>query len=277
MKISVIIPTRNRYDYISLLLEDLVKQDISNFEIIVVDQSELKKSLLHCTHIFTDSTGPCISRNIGAKKSTGDILVFLDDDARIYPNFIREMTAPIISDRFDAVAGAICDLNGNYLLSGNSFLSKSGSNFIKVLTSNPNSNKSRTCLSFPGCCAAIKKSVFDIIGGFNEDFDPTGAGEDREMAIKLFVKGFSIWYNADAKLLHAVAPEGGSRDVGSRSLMLDVHSYKICEKHFSKELASSLKKTIVSNYRKNFFDAILKGKLIRTQYRLYKELKNLLK
>ena len=57
--------------------------------------------------------------------------VFLDDDARIYPNFIEEMINPIVKDRFDAVSGAICDPEGNYLLSGNQFLTQNNSNFLK--------------------------------------------------------------------------------------------------------------------------------------------------
>ena len=96
------------------------------------------------------------------------------------------------------------------------------------------------------------------------------------MAIKLFKNGFSVWYNANAKLLHPVAPEGGSRDLGSRTLMLDVHSYKICKKHFSIELALTLKRNIILKYKRNFRESILKGKLIRTKYLLLKEIKRLL-
>lgn len=276
MYVSVIIPTRNRFDYINLLVEDLQKQTVSNFEIIVIDQSKNKRPISNCNHIFTDSLGPCISRNIGVKNSNGEILVFLDDDARINSSFIEEITTPIIKNEFDAVVGAICDLDGNYPMSGNEFLTKNNSNFIKVITNNPNSNKSRICTAFPGGCSAIKKSVFEIIGGFNEEFDPSGAGEDREIAIKLFVNGFSIWYNSNAKLLHAEATEGGSRDLGSRSLMLDVNSYKICKKHFSEELAYSLKQTILANYERGFIKSIFQGKYIRTKYRLLREVKYLL-
>ena len=39
-KVSVIIPTLNRYPYLKDVLEDLEKQDYKNFEVIVVDQSE---------------------------------------------------------------------------------------------------------------------------------------------------------------------------------------------------------------------------------------------
>jgi len=276
MKISVIIPTRNRYDYIQLLLEDIVKQTVSVFEVIVVDQSDETRALNNCIHIFTETTGPCISRNIGVAKAKGDILVFIDDDARVNTDFIEEIINPIIENGFDAVAGAICDLKGDYLLSDEEFLTRDNLNFIKVITSNPNSSKSRISICVPGGCSAILRSVFHEIGGFDESFDPTGAGEDREMSLRLFKQGYRVWYNSKAKLLHARAPVGGSRDVGSRTLMLDVHTYIMCKKHFSNELAEVLRKNIIDSYRKKFVSSLFNLKLTRTRYLLLKEAKKLM-
>lgn len=277
MFISIIIPTRNRYDYINLLIEDLQKQTVSNFEIVVVDQSSDQRSINNCIQIYTDTIGPCISRNIGVTKAKGEILVFLDDDARINQDFIEELTLPIIEGRFDAVAGAVCDPEGNYLLQKDQYLTQNNLNFIKVLTSNPNSHESRVTLSFPGGCSAVLAKVFHKVGGFDNSFDPTGAGEDREMAIKLYKNGFSTWYNSKAKLLHEKNAVGGSRDIGSRSLMLDVHTYKTCKKHFSDELADVLKKNIIQAYQKKFISSIFNLKLIRSRYLLLKKVKRLMK
>ena len=277
MNLSIIIPTRNRFEYINLLIDDLQRQTVSGFEVIVVDQSDEQKPIDNCIHIFTDSIGPCISRNIGVAKAKGEILVFLDDDARVNPDFIEEITAPILEGKYDAVAGAICDFEGNYLLENQQFFMRNNINFIKVLTSNPNSPVSRISISFPGGCSAISKEVYTKLGGFDESYDPTGAGEDREMALKLYKNGYKIWYNANAKLLHAQAPEGGSRDVGSRTLMLDVHTYKMCKKHFSDKLADVLKETIIQAYRKKFISSLFTLKLTRSKYRLYKEVKQLMK
>ena len=273
MLISIIIPTRNRYAYINLLIGDILQQDVSNYEIIVVDQSNTPKEIPNCKHIITDTLGPCVSRNIGTKEAKGEILVFLDDDARIYPDFIREISSPIIKGRFDAVAGAMCDPHGNYPLIVDDFLKGKNENFIKILTNNPDAPESRISISFPGCCAAILKSVFDEVGGFDESFDPTGAGEDREMAVKLYKNGYSTWYNAKAKLLHAVAPTGGTRDVGSRTFMIDIHSFRICQKYFSQELTKELRYTILRKYKYNFFSSLSKFKRIRTKYKLYREAK----
>lgn len=274
--ISIIIPTRNRFEYIKLLIEDILKQDVTNYEIIVVDQSETLKNLEDCNHIITDTLGPCISRNIGVKSAKGEILVFLDDDARINSDFIREITTPILNDRFDVVAGAICTPNGEYLYRKHQFLELESENFIKVLTSNPDGPNSRITLGFPAGCAAILKSVFVAVDGFEESFDPTGAGEDRDMALKLYKQGFPIWYNANAKLLHKVAPEGGTRDLGSRSIMLDVHTYKMCKKHFSEKLAQTLKQIILEKYKKSFYNSLFSLKHVRTKYRIWRQLINLL-
>lgn len=276
MLISIIIPTRNRFDYVNLLVDDILHQDIDNYEIIVVDQSDPPQKIKNCTHIVTDSLGPCVSRNIGAEKALGDILVFLDDDARIGTDFIREITTPIISDRFDVVAGAMCDPEGNYIRKNEDFLKNKNANFIKVITSNPDAEVSRITLAFPGCCSAILKSVFSNVGGFDESYDPTGAGEDREMALKLFKFGYAVWYNSKAKLLHTVAPFGGTRDVGSRTMMLDVHTYRMCKKYFSNELAENLKGIIMKRYRKNLLSSILRLSMVRTKYKVLKVIKNLL-
>lgn len=277
MKISVIIPTRNRYDYIKLLIEDIHKQTVSVFEVIVVDQSDEKRELSNCLHIFTETTGPCISRNIGVAQAKGEILVFLDDDARINPDFVEEITAPIVKREFDVVAGAVCDPKGNYVFEKEDYLTQKNINFIKVITSNPNASKSRISLCFPGGCSAILTEVFNKIGGFDESYDPTGAGEDREMSLRLYKQGFPIWYNANAKLLHERSPVGGSRDVGSRSLMLDVHTYKMCKNHFSDELAVVLRKNIIESYREKFLKSIFTFKMIRSKYRLLQEVKQLMK
>lgn len=277
MLISVIIPTRNRLGYINNLIYDLLNQDVLGIEIIVVDQSQNPTKIANCKHIVLDSTGPCISRNIGVKYAKGDILVFLDDDARIEPDFIKEITRPIISDNFHAVAGAICDVKGNYPRERSSYFISNSDNFIKVLTQNPDSTKSRVTMSLPGGCSAILKDVFLKIGGFDESFDPTGAGEDRDLALNLYSKGYSTWYNAKAKLYHIGANEGGSRDVGSRVLMLDIHSYLMSKKYFSSKISNTLKFVIIKKYRDLFYKAIIDKRLIRSKYQMYKKVKSLLK
>ncbi|MBU1322617.1 glycosyltransferase family 2 protein, partial [Patescibacteria group bacterium] len=99
--ISVIIPSYNSGRTIKPCLESLIKQSLKS-EIIVVDdgskdntktivQSFPQIKLLAQTH-----QGPAKARNLGAKKATGQILVFVDADMEFDQDFLKDLTQPII-------------------------------------------------------------------------------------------------------------------------------------------------------------------------------------
>jgi GT2 family glycosyltransferase len=274
--ISVIIPTRNRNKYIIDLLDDLqnlVLPSNCKLEIIVVDQSDKPTVYNHCRYYHLSTTGPCQSRNYGVRKSKGEILIFLDDDARVESDFIKELVQPILESNYDASAGANCDVEGNYPLGEEQFFKMKSFNFIQTITANPNSPKSRPTIAIPGCCCAVTKKVFNEVGGFDESFDPTGAGEDRDFALNLFTSGYKMYYNHKARLFHIGASSGGSRDVGSRSFNLQVNTHKIAKKYFSDVQADALKYLILREYKSKIFKKILKPKLSIYHYKKYLSMK----
>jgi len=102
--ISVIIPSYNSGRTIEPCLESLIKQSLKP-EIIVVDdgskdntktivQSFPQIKLLTQTH-----QGPAKARNLGAKKATGQILVFVDADMEFDQDFLKDLTQPIIVNK----------------------------------------------------------------------------------------------------------------------------------------------------------------------------------
>jgi GT2 family glycosyltransferase len=86
--ISVIIPTLNRPDNVTDTVHSLLKQSYKNYEIIILDQSDVPlgstarntfyKKKIKYFHI--KEKGLPNARNIGIIKSRGDIILFLDDD-----------------------------------------------------------------------------------------------------------------------------------------------------------------------------------------------------
>jgi GT2 family glycosyltransferase len=96
-KISVIIPTKNRADDLRRTVEDLVVQTRRPDEIIIVDQSSvpsfeaasvpLRVNYIYAPHI----SGAAVARNIAMDRATGDILLFLDDDVILEPEYVEEM------------------------------------------------------------------------------------------------------------------------------------------------------------------------------------------
>ncbi len=81
---SVTIPTLNRHEKLRRLLDLLTNQHEKNFEVIIVDQSEVPFTNpnigLDITLIHTTIKGACRARNLAAEASRGKFIVFIDDD-----------------------------------------------------------------------------------------------------------------------------------------------------------------------------------------------------
>jgi GT2 family glycosyltransferase len=99
MLLSVIIPTFQRWESLSLCLKQLAPE-IQNipadlFEVIVTDDAlpagsngSLTKEFPWVRHVPGPQKGPASNRNNGAKLSQGDWFIFLDDDCIPQPSFL---------------------------------------------------------------------------------------------------------------------------------------------------------------------------------------------
>jgi glycosyltransferase involved in cell wall biosynthesis len=85
VKISVIIPTKDRQSILQRTIENLLKA-VENIEaeIIIINDSSNSISLLHQDNriklINNNKAGAASARNLGVLHSTGTLLLFLDDD-----------------------------------------------------------------------------------------------------------------------------------------------------------------------------------------------------
>lgn len=90
-KVSVIIPTYNRGEFLQRAVESIVRQNYSNIEIIIVDDGSTDNTeaivenlinmypfIMYCRN--TRTKGPSGARNTGIMKASGDYLAFLDSD-----------------------------------------------------------------------------------------------------------------------------------------------------------------------------------------------------
>ena len=86
MKISVIIPVYNVYDYLEKCLNSLVKQTDKNFEVIIVNdgstdnsQEIIDKFVLENDNMYSfkkENGGQASARNFGLQKATGEYILF---------------------------------------------------------------------------------------------------------------------------------------------------------------------------------------------------------
>lgn len=117
MKISVVIPTKNRVPDLKECLDTLVAQTRIPDEVIIVDNStndETKEyinqwkhpEILQCIYIRRERGGTSSLRNTGIDRSTGDIVFFLDDDVILHVDYVRIITEILLGDTAERIGGA---------------------------------------------------------------------------------------------------------------------------------------------------------------------------
>jgi glycosyltransferase involved in cell wall biosynthesis len=98
--ISIIVPAHNEEDYLGATLEALNRQDYPACEIVVVANGCTDRTAQvaqdKCHRLATlEEKGLGVSRNLGARLATGELLIFLDADTILEPNALR-----IIGEQF---------------------------------------------------------------------------------------------------------------------------------------------------------------------------------
>jgi serine acetyltransferase/GT2 family glycosyltransferase len=117
--LSVVIATYERPDGLRRLLGDLAAQNIAegSFEVIVVDDGSRMPAIAavadapmprDTTFLRIENSGPASARDTGARRARGLVLVFLDDDMRVAPDFLAvHLAAHIRQDNATIVLGNI--------------------------------------------------------------------------------------------------------------------------------------------------------------------------
>ena len=110
-KVSIIVPTRNRRDWLHEALRSVREQTWSDKEIVVVDEASTDDTLAMLQKDFPEARvvrhesarGPSAARNSGVTAATGDWILFLDDDDVIHPDHLEML---VLASR-EAPAGAV--------------------------------------------------------------------------------------------------------------------------------------------------------------------------
>src|SRR5688572_12637215 len=116
MKISAVIPTRNRPAYLARTLLSLLSQTRPPDEILVVDSSNDANSVDtirrqfegHAIQWLTSPVSVCVQRNIGIRNASGDWIFLCDDDIEFEPDYIQRLEAYADADnKCGVVAGRL--------------------------------------------------------------------------------------------------------------------------------------------------------------------------
>lgn len=170
---SIVIPTFNEAKYIDATLQSIRKQTFKDYEIIVKDgestDETLKKVWKHADKILSAKDNSAAdARNQGASRAEGEILVFVDADTVLPLDTLQKFNDLLKDER---VVGVSCRKN----CQSSSVLDRLLYEFVNISIY---ISSRLDAAGAHGNCMAIRKGVFESVGGFNPNII---VGEEQEL------------------------------------------------------------------------------------------------
>ncbi len=198
--ISIVIPTYNRCAQLRPVLAALLAQDTGGvtYEVIVVDNNShdgtravveeamASDSARLIQYAFEPRQGVSYARNTGIERSRGPIVGLLDDDGVPVSTWVRETKRA-----FDAYPQADCiggRVRANWTTARPSWLTHAHAGPV-ALQDRPHVqwvNRSSASACLIAANLAIRRAVFDEIGGFSPDYP---RNQDREFEMRMWRAG----------------------------------------------------------------------------------------
>lgn len=221
MKITIGIPTKNRYDVLSHTLLSIAFQTLRPVEVILVDDSDEPKDIREIPHyayilhlfdeysinwrvLFGRKLGQHHSHQLIQEQAAGDYIFRIDDDCVVEPNTLK-----ILSETFDEKVGAVAPL----VITPPSQTNVVGKNDITDLTI-PNiqwykwkNNNIIKEVDHLYSCFLYKKKIAD----YELSLSPVCHREETIFTYKIKRAGYKLLVNPNAKVWHFRSEHGGIR------------------------------------------------------------------
>jgi glycosyltransferase involved in cell wall biosynthesis len=221
------VPTFNRAASLRRLIAsfDALSCNSINAEILIVDngstdntsgllaQAAGESSKFSLKVLCEGRRGKSNALNRGLSSAQGKIVVIVDDDVVVHPQWLVKHAESYRVTSFDAMQGRVLpgvDLDGrpanpNKLREYNIPIIDYGEEI-------------RECRGLTGSNMSFKREVFAKVGGFDTRLGPGAAGfsEDTQYSIRIRQAGFKIGYTPHAVVYHELSPARYGREYNRR-------------------------------------------------------------
>lgn len=250
MMLSVILCTYNRERYLYNVLHSLAAGSYRDYEIVLVNNNSTDGTEAECRRFQADhpdvtfryciesQQGLSYARNRGIQESQGEVLVYVDDDALVNPEYLQTY-ADFFRQHPEAMAAGgpiLPQYDGceeplwmshytRQLVTGKLDLGSREREF-------PNG-------AFPGGGnAAYRKEVFDQVGLFNVELGRKGnsliGAEEKDLFDKMTSRGIRFYYLPTAILYHLIPPKKLTDDYFNRL----TYSIGISERYRTRQIGT---------------------------------------
>jgi GT2 family glycosyltransferase len=208
----VIVLNWNGLDWLDGCLTGLYAQRLAPTEIVIVDNASTDKSVSHLreswpgvrVEALASNVGFAAGNNRGAADARTDALVFLNNDTEPEPGWLQALVGAAEADPTRGLVtskvvyldqpGVVDSAGDGYLRCGGAFKRQHGA---AAATAGDSGEVFGAC----GAAFLIRRTLFEELGGFDEDFFMVY--EDVDLSYRARLSGAGVWYAADAVVRHA--------------------------------------------------------------------------
>jgi glycosyltransferase involved in cell wall biosynthesis len=219
IKISAIICTFKRPDYLRHALRSLCEQSLSceEYEVIVVDNAvearvqrvvkEFEDGRVNLRYLPEENVGLSRARNTGLKAAVGRYVAYLDDDARADTQWLEALV-----DAFEQASPAPAAIGGRVWLDWQgekpNWVPDRHLSLYTYVDHGNGAHSLRDDEYLVGANIAFEKDALRSVGGFDPNLGRQGlvllSGEEAAILAQLQQMGKSVYYEPAAVVWHSV-------------------------------------------------------------------------
>ena len=268
--VSIIIVNYHAAALIRECLKSLAAAQLAlPYEVIVVDNSNERKLQTMLAERFPDvvylpmprNMGLAVGNNTGARLARGEYLLVLNPDITVKPGAVEQLIARLQDEpAIGLVAPQLLDPDGTVqqsyfrfyspftILCRRTFIGKTKwgvAHLAHKLMRDIVSHEARDVDWLLAACFAVKRSVWEEVGGMDERFFVYF--EDVDLARRLWLRGYRAHYLPTAQMIHLYGHSSGGQ-VGIRTLLNPLTRIHIQSgiRYFSKHGWRQAQKSLIS-------------------------------
>src|SRR5436305_4397460 len=196
-RVSVVVCTYNGARTLGECLDGLAQLAYPDYEVIVVDDGSTDGTAALTQEydvrlITTENRGLSAARNTGLAAATGEIIAYLDDDARPDPHWLTYLAASFLRTTHAAVGGPNIPPPDDGPIA--QCVANAPGGPMHVLLSDQEAEH------IPGCNMALRADCLRAIGGFDPQYG--SAGDDVDVCWRLQQRGWTLGFSPAAMVWH---------------------------------------------------------------------------